>query len=270
MKVYALLGLVVLAGSPAEAATVAAHRAIYDLRLVKAGGGASLSGAEGRLAFEVQGSTCEGWTVSFRMVNQFRPSEGNLRTVDTQSTSFESGDALDMRYNQKEFIDRKLQRESKIKVTRAAKEAEGAGEMAGEGENSFQVPAGAVFPVQHQIRLMDKAEAGETRDTSIVYDGSDGKTSYRAITFIGKRKDAGTNTRDKANKEAAALAAIPSWPVSISYYPATGSGEETPAYQVGFDLYENGIATGLVLDYGEFVLGGELAKLELLDSETCQ
>jgi hypothetical protein len=35
-------------------------------------------------------------------------------------------------------------------------------------------------------------------------------------------------------------------------------------------MYENGVATGLVLDYGEFALDGELANLELLDAEACQ
>jgi hypothetical protein len=270
MKIVSLAALLVLAMTQADAATITPHRAIYDLKLIKAGESASLSGVEGRLAFEVQGSACEGWTVSFRMVNQFRPAEGNVRTVDTQSTSFESGDGLDMRYNQKEFTGRKLQAESKIKVSRPSTEADGAGEMSGEGVNSFNVPAGAFFPVQHQLKLMDKAQAGETRDTSVIYDGSDGKTAFRAIAFIGKRKNAGANARDTANSKAAALAAVPSWPISISYYTAAATDQDTPTYQVGFDLYENGVATGLILDYGNFVLGGDLTNLELLAGEACQ
>ncbi|MGH6854849.1 MAG: EipB family protein [Aestuariivirga sp.] len=38
---------------------------------------------------------------------------------------------------------------------------------------------------------------------------------------------------------------------------------------MGFDLYANGVATGLVLDYGDFALGGELAQMELLKSDSC-
>ncbi|MGH6908132.1 MAG: EipB family protein [Aestuariivirga sp.] len=256
-------------GFPAEAATIAAHRAIYDLKLVRSNEGSSLASVNGRLAFEIQGSVCEGWTVSFRMVNQFSPAEGAQRIVDTQSTSFESGDGLDMQYSQKEFVDRKLRVETRIKVSRPTAQAEAAGEMAEDKAKPFTVPGGAFFPMQHQLNLMDKAERSETRDTSLIFDGSDGATTYRAISFIGRRKNAGGNARDNANSVAKPLAALASWPVSISYYKTDTADQETPSYQVGFDLYANGVATGLVLDYGEFVLGGELAQMELLKSDPC-
>jgi len=269
LKAAAIAALAFLLAGQAEAAALTPHRAVYDLHLLKAGQSSSLAGADGRMVFEVMGSACEGWTVSFRMVNRFRPNEGEFRVVDTQSTSFESGDALDFRFNEREFVNSKLQGETKIKVTRGKPESEGAGLISGEGENSFVAPAGAFFPVQHQLKLMNLAEAGETRDSSTVYDGSSGKDSYRAISFIGKRKEAGSNSRDNANASAKVLASAPSWPISISYYPQTAGDQDTPAYQVSFDLYENGVATGLNLDYGNFTLGGDLTNLELLPKGEC-
>jgi hypothetical protein len=190
--------------------------------------------------------------------------------VDTQSTAFETGDALSMQYNEKEYIDRKLQDESRIKISRPSAGAEATGALGKTDAKPFTVPAGAFFPMQHQLNLMDKAAHGETRDASLVYDGSDGATTYRAITFIGRRKEAGSNSRDNANKEAKLLAALPSWPVSISYYRTSGAEQDTPSYQVGFDLYANGVATGLLLDYGDFALGGELKTLELFSGEACK
>ena len=56
--------------------------------------------------------------------------------------------------------------------------------------------------------------------------------------------------------------------MSISYYAAEGSSE-TPEYQVTFDMYENGVATGLMLDYGDFVLSGKLTELTMLDVPEC-
>lgn len=265
-----LAAMLLLAAVPADAATIAAHRAIYDLKLVRAAESSTLSAVSGRLAFEIQGSACEGWTINFRMVNQFSPVEGDLRTVDTQSTSFESGDALAMQYSEKEFVDRKLQEETRIKISRPSANAEAAGAIGQDDAKPFTVPGGALFPMQHQLNLMDKAEQGETRDASLLYDGSDGAATYRAITFIGRRKEAGRNPRDNANGEAKPLATLPSWPVSISYYPTSGADQDTPSYQVGFDLYANGVATGLVLDYGDFALGGELSKFELLKSDPCE
>ena len=147
-----------LATTTAEAASIAAHRAIYDLKMVRATDRASFSGVDGRLAFEVQGSACEGWVVNFRMVSEYRPVEGNTRTVDTQSTAFESGDGLDMRYDQKEFIDGRLDNQSKIKVSRPSTGDEASGTLSSSGEKPFTVPSGSFFPMQHQLKLMDKAE----------------------------------------------------------------------------------------------------------------
>ena len=261
--------LLLLPGATADAAAIASHRAIYDLKLIRAGEKSTISSVDGRLAFELQGSACEGWTVNFREVNEFQPADGSSRIDDTQSTAFESSDGLEMQFSQKEFIDSKKQSDSRIKVSRPSKDAEGQAEIMGDEAKPFTVPAGAFLPIQHQSKLMDKARAGETRDVSLVYDGSYGAATYRAITFIGPRKDAGANARDKANSEAAPLLAMPSWPLSISFYPTTGADQDTPAYQVSFDLYENGVVTGLVLDYGDYVLGGELKKLDLLKTAPC-
>ena len=49
--------------------------------------------------------------------------------------------------------------------------------------------------------------------------------------------------------------------MTVSYYALDGNSE-IPEYQVSFDMYENGVATGLVLDYGEFALSGRLADLK--------
>jgi len=63
------------------------------------------------------------------------------------------------------------------------------------------------------------------------------------------------------------------WPVTISYFDRTAgekSGEQTPVYAITFELYENGVSRALVLDYGDFVLTGEMTSLELKDAKPCQ
>lgn len=265
-----LLAAAIASGLPvAAAAQIAPHRAVYDLQLVRTSEGAALSSVDGRLAIEIQGSSCEGWTASFRMVNRLRPMEGEIKTLDVQSTSFESGDALGLRFQQKEFVNGSLQSETRIRVNRDTADGTGRGEQGSEGTAPFTVPAGAIFPMQHQLKLMAVAANGGSRDSSVIYDGSDGEKAFRAITFIGNRKAGGENIRDRNSQQAAPLAALASSPVSISFYPISEAASDAPDYQVSFDLYENGVATGLVLDYGEFVLGGSLASLEMLGQTGC-
>lgn len=253
----------------AEAATVAPHLAVYDLSMLKVNEGATLQSASGRLAFEIEGSTCEGFTVSFRMATKYRPKEGEVTLLDTSSTSFEGPGATDFRHQMKEKVDGAQRQEYRIKMTRPTPEAEGLGSISTKPDDPFTVPAGALLPMQHQLRLMTLGETGGGRDSSVVFDGSDEGKSFRAIAFVGKEKPAGSLARDAANPAAAPLKALGAWPVTVSYFALDGSSE-TPEYQVSFDMYENGVASGLVLDYGEFVLSGKLAELRMLETPDCR
>ncbi|MFN4143206.1 EipB family protein [Aestuariivirga sp.] len=268
MKSTVLLLCVLLLAPAAEAATVVPHRALYDLRLLRAEDGSSLQSASGRLAFEIEGSSCEGYTVSFRMATKYRPKEGEVTLIDTQTTTFEGPGALDFRHQLKEKVDGAAREDLRIRMTRAAVEKEGKGTLSSKPGETFTVPAGAALPMQHQLRLMSLGEAGGGRDSSIVFDGSDEGKSFRAISFVGREKPPGAVARDVANPVAATLKALGSWPITVSYFPLEGEAE-TPEYQVSFDMYANGVATGLVLDYGEFALSGTLTDLKLLAPSSC-
>lgn len=269
MKTLLSILSVLLLASAAEAATVVPHRAIYDLALLRANEGASLQAAAGKLAFEVDGSKCDGYTVNFRMATRYRQDSGDAMLIDSSSTTFEDGAATELRHQSKESVNGTVRDNERVKVMRANDTAEGTGEVNGKPDEPFTVPAGAAFPMQHQLRLMALGEAGGGRDSSIVYDGSDGAKSFRAISFVGKRKAAGSAPRDTSPEVAAALKDVVSWPMSVSYYALEGSSE-TPEYQVSFTMHENGVATGLVLDYGDFALSGTLTDLKLLDQPNCR
>lgn len=266
LPVYAI---VLMAASSAEAAVTAApHRAIYDLTLLRAGKSANLQSASGRLAFELQGSSCEGFTVSFRMVAKYHPSEGSPTLIDTQSTTYEGPGGLDFRHQVKELVNGEVRQEAKLKLTRTAAGQEGQGEITSKSGETFTVPGEAYLPMQHQFRLMSLGESGGGRDSSLLYDGSDGAKTFQAISFVGRTKKPGTIARDAAEPVAAPLRPLSAWPVTVSYF-SPDKDQSTPDYQVSFDLYQNGVATGLVLDYGDFALSGKLADLTLFEVTEC-
>ena len=128
---------------------------------------------------------------------------------------------------------------------------------------------GAVFPSKHQERLLDVAMKGLTRDVSLVFDGSDGEKIYKAISFIGKKRAAGTFETDLKNPQAEPLRGLISWPISISYYKDDESSD-APVYQASFNMYENGVSTNLLMDYGSYALKGTLTKLDILKADACK
>ena len=270
LKRLLLPGLVLASTCGADAAVVVPHRAIYELQMLRSSQGANLGSVAGRMAYEVTGSECDGWTVSFRLVNNFDYKEGNSRLIDTQSSSWETGDGTEMSYSEKAFIDNKPDAEKRLMVQRQSKDGVGEGKITLPKEQTFSITGDTIFPMRHQLRLMDAAEKGESRDISVVYDGSDNAKPVRAISTIGRKIGPGESKEDSSNPNASELKDLPSWPVSIGYYPVDDKDAETPSYQISFDMYENGVSTGLVMDYGKFALSGKLSHLEFLKPETCK
>jgi hypothetical protein len=275
-SLYAFLASLLLAPmfcvDASAQATIVSHRAIYDLSLAGSTGRSGISGADGRMVMELTGSACEGWSVSFRRVMELRPAEGNVKLLDTQIASWESGDGLSMRMTQKEYIDNTLETDTKLSAEFPGRGEPGHGHMDLPNPGDFDLASGTIFPIEHQLRLMTAAEGAGARDVSYVFDGSSGTKVFKAITFIGKKKDAGASPAAASNKDVAALAKMPSWPISISFFEASGgnaSGEELPSYQVSFTLYQNGVAENLVMDYGDFAVSGKLSGLEFLKQADC-
>jgi hypothetical protein len=273
-RLYILLAILAALAPGVSASaqvTIVSHRAIYDLSLAKSTGRSGISGADGRMVMELSGSACEGWSVTFRRVMELRPGEGSVKLLDTQIVSWESGDGLSMHMTQKEFVDNSLQTDTKLAAEFAEHGQPGHGHVDLPTPGDFDLSPGTVFPIEHQLRLMTTAEGNGVRDVSYVFDGSSGTKVFKAITFIGKRKEPQAITTD-ANKEIAELAKIPSWPVSISFFDTSSrddSGEELPSYQVSFTLYENGVAENLIMDYGDFAVAGKLSGLEFLKPSDC-
>jgi hypothetical protein len=90
---------------------------------------------------------------------------------------------------------------------------------------------------------------------------------------IGKAIPPDTDKPTDAAAGQAVLANMTRWPVTISYFDRAAKdkdGEQTPVYAITFELYENGVSRALVLDYGDFVLTGEMTSLELHDKDGAQ
>jgi hypothetical protein len=269
-----ILGLLVLAApmlllDPAWAQTLAAHRAFYSLEASKLDAGSGYSSIDGKLAYELTGNACDGYSVNFRIVNNYVQTEKASQLIDTQLATWESGDGLEMNFRQKQFLNSDPQGEQKLDVKRPKPGSEAKGVMTAPKDLEFTVPGDALFPSTHLLHLIETAEKGKNSDVSMVYDGSDDDKSFKAVTFIGKKREPGSFAPDAANPEAAALKGLASWPMTVSYYSLEADASDTPVYQSSFNVYENGIATELVLDYGAYALKGHLTKLEVLKSGTC-
>lgn len=257
------------AATAAGVTPLASHRAVYDLKLLRANGKRGLQTVRGRILYDFSGSTCEGYVLQFRQVSELDTGEGRVALSDLRASTWEDAKAKDFRFNSQNYlneamtvaVDGRAERGDSKVVVRLAKPKSA----------NLSLDADIVFPTEHMRRIIDAAREGKTMLEFPVYDGSEnGERVYNTLTVIGKEIGANEEPPADAAKDQPALAGLKRWPVTISYFDraATG-GEQTPVYAISFQMYENGVSRALTLDYGDFAIAGEMSQLDVNPGRPC-
>ena len=247
------------------------HRAIYDLTLGQTRGSAQIVGVRGRILYDFDGNACDGYTLRFRQVSELDSGEGKISTSDLRSTTWEGGDAKSFKFTSENFVDENLVDAVDGRAEHGAKAT--AVSLIKPGHKVLDIDPAVVFPTEHMVRVILAARAGKSILDFPVFDGSDtGDKVYDTLTVIGHKLSSDDRKHGDAADSETKLAAIPRWPVTISYFDkgrGQKSTEQTAAYEIGFELYENGISRALSLDYNDFVVAGKLTSLDIKQPKPC-
>ena len=255
----------VLASSAGVAAAVplAQHRAVYDLKLSEASGSSGITGISGRMVYEIRGSACEGYTVRFRYVTQADTRDAS-QVTDQQTTTFEDADGKSFSFVTKSYTDQNLDKELRGNATR---EPDGVKIQIDKPETKSIELEPTQFPTQHLVDLISRAKTGETFYETSIFDGSEDADKAMTTTVIVGRQS-NTSNGDPEAKALDGLSGEKFWPVDIAYFDeATEGGEDTPEYRISFKLYENGLTRDLEMDYGDFVIQGQLVDLAVFEPD---
>lgn len=264
-RLIAVSGAFLVAALALESATalaapsvmLAPHRAVYDLQLDKADDKTGISGLKGRMVYEFNGSSCEGYTTNFRFVTQIDMEEQPQRLTDQQTTTFEAGDGNEFSFVNKTFVDKDLIKEVRGNAEQQAKNMQ---VKLTQPSNSDIELAKTNFPTKHLIEIIDKAEKGEEFYQTTIFDGSeDANRVVSTSVMLGKEQTG----QDDEYKFLGTMAADKYWPVTIAYFDDKEKPDGLPIYSINFKLYRNGVTRDLFMDYGDFSMRGKLVKLDL-------
>ncbi len=246
-----------------SAGPLAAHRAVYDIVLDEASDRSGITGVEGRMVYEFNGSPCEGYTVSFRFVTEIATDESS-RITDQQTTTYEDPEGKSFSFATKSYVDQQLDRE--IRGTAKLKAGKTTVELLKPDETDIELDK-TLFPTRHLVDLLERAARGETFYETTLFDGSDGADQVMTTTVI-VGKPGGTEPGDPEKSAMGELVNQRYWPVSIAYFdPEAKGGEELPVYRIAFKLYPNGITRSILMDYGDFSMTGKLVDLSVFDQK---
>jgi hypothetical protein len=247
------------------------HRAVYDLSLQKTRGNSQVAAVRGRILYDFGGNACEGYSLEFRQVSELESGEDKESTSDLRSTTWEGADAKSFKFTSQNFVNENLVDTVDGHAERRPDETEV--DLLKPEHKNLDLDAKVVFPTEHMVRVIAAARAGKSILEFPIYDGSDtGEKVFDTLTVIGRKTGPNERQHDDVAANDQKLAAIARWPVTISYFDKSKkaeNNEQTPAYAIGFELYENGISRALALDYNDFVVAGKLSSLELKEPKPC-
>ncbi|SLN43819.1 hypothetical protein OCH7691_01836 [Oceanibacterium hippocampi] len=267
MRRYCLSVLVLIAmsaGAAAEAADfkLMSHRAIYELSLGKSRQAGEVAGIRGRMVMEWS-NACDGRTHNQRMHMEVQRADGGVTATEFTISSWEAFDGNLLRYAIRNHVNEQLVEEYRGRAERNG--ADGAGEAIFERPEgmSVQLPAGTLFPDAHSDKLVAAALEGRSFLSARVFDGS-GEEGLNTVTaFIGQARE-----EPKIAERFPPLAGKQAWPVRMAFYDID-AGDERPSYEVGLNMYANGVASGFELDYESFTVLGALSRLDVLAEPSC-
>lgn len=259
---FAAVALTAALWAGAADAEINAHRALYTMTLGTSRTDSGVTGARGAMAYQ-WGETCDGWTVEQRYKLTLSYAESQDVVILSNFVTWESKDGLRYRFNQKETrngtVDQEIRGEAQL---------DGPGKG---GTITFELPTaktmklppGALFPSAHTILLIEKARAGEHFVSRQVFDGATVEGAVLVTAAIGEKVEP-----DPKDPLKAPILQHSGWRVRLAFFPADES-EETPDYELGMLLLENGVSRDMLIDYGDYTIKAKLDDIEALPKPTC-
>lgn len=270
------LGVLVLAGLATASSAIAAptvlapHRAVYNVTLAESQATAGVADLTGRLVYELQGTSCEGFTQTMRFVTRTANSEGRTAVSDMRSRFEEDIEANTFAFQTQNYRNRRLT-ERAVGTAARTDAANVKVSIEQPGRRTVEFDKDIKFPIGHAVALIEAARAGRSIYTTYLYDGAEkGDKLFSTTAAIGGPVSSDAKAALSEAPGADVLNVLTAWPISMSYFELDAlETDGVPVYELAFMMFENGVSRRLYIDYGTFAIRGTLQSLEMLPSKPC-
>jgi hypothetical protein len=231
------------------------QHALYDLTLSKVRTH-DVTGAAGQMSFDVVDG-CTGWATTQHMTLLVRNADGSLNKTVTDYITWESKDGKTLTFTLREADnDGKVTVDDAGSATHTGADGSGVISYTTPANTSLSLPPGTLFPMAHTAALLAAGAAGKKFIAPPLFDGTtpDGAQA----TFVAVLGHHGPD----ASLAYPGLRGIASSDVDIAFYPRKND-DENPDFRTQMRYFEDGVATNLVLDFGDFVMTGKLERLTI-------
>ena len=235
---------------------LAAHRALYTLTLDTSGNGtgSDVIGASGRMGYEVI-DACDGWATHQQLDMMVVNSDGQNIHMISDYTTWEAKDGLSFRFHTRQTTDDAVTSQIDGDARIDSVGGPGTAHYTSPKDATKPLPVGTLFPMAHTAALLAAARAGKKFIALPLFDGTseDGAEDTSVVVLDTKPPEATPYPL---------LSPLPSARVHLAFFERTPNSI-TPDYQVSMRYWENGVADGLRMDFGDFVMDAKLSDLKV-------
>lgn len=254
----------------AGAVDIAPHRALYSMSLSSAKSNSGVAAANGSMVYQ-WGETCEGWTIEQRYRLRMFYAQGPDVELTSNFVTWESKDGLRYRFNERKLRNGQVDEEVRGEARLEGPGQGGVVEFIKPETTKLDLAPGVLFPTAHTLMLLERAMAGESFFSRQVFDGASFENAVQITAVIGAEQtpeEAARRAGSNGDGIRSPLLERPSWRVRMAFFSAD-SKIESPEYELGMRLLDNGVSRELSLDYGDFVIRAKLDELEPLPKPNC-
>jgi hypothetical protein len=234
---------------------LASHRAVYDLSLRESEQGGGIENVRVE-------SGCEGYVTNQRMVVELRNVEGGSVVSDFHMSTWESRGGDTLRFSTSNVLNG--QQVDHFDGTAVKQVDNGTVIFKDQTKDNMVLPRDVIFPTAYTQQILKSAQEGKNLVSAKIYDGNGHEGLQDSLTVIGKKGK--TDTAAFGQKE---MHDMSFWNIQQTYFNLEAQTNE-PDYEVGLRIFENGVASDLVLKYKDFSMNGQLVELEFLTAAECR
>ncbi|WP_428376670.1 cell envelope integrity EipB family protein [Lichenicoccus sp.] len=239
-----LLGAPLLCAAAASAATLAAHRATYDLSLDHVQGGGIVA-ATGHMTYQVT-DTCTGWATQQQLRLQTVTRDGGPSTLVSDYATLESKDGRHLTFDMRQRANGATSEQVRGEATMPAAGAGSIGYTLPQ-RATVALPPGTLFPMAHTLAILQAAQAGRKSIAPLLFDGTgpDGaQDTYVVITGWQP---------PPSHSDRPLLAALGSAQVHVAFF-SRAAGTISPDYEASMRYFSNGVSDRVLMDFGSFTM----------------
>jgi hypothetical protein len=250
----ALALLALFAPLPAAAASaLTGQHALYDFTLTKLRTH-DITGAAGQMSFDVVDG-CTGWATTQHMTLIIRNVDGSLDKTVSDYMTWETKDGKTLTFMTRESDNDGAPQVDEAGTATRKPDGSGVVNYTAPTVVQYSLPVGTLFPMLHTEALLAAGDNEQSFIAPLLFDGTD-STGAQATFVSVLTHYPGEKTQWPA------LDGIPSTDVDIAFF-SRKNDDETPNFRTSMRYFENGVAANLVLDFGDFVMTGKLARLTI-------